>query len=489
MSKPVILCVDDEQMVLDSLKEQLLDHFAEEYTIETAESGEDALELFDDLVAEQKEVPLIISDCVMPDMKGDQLLAQIHAIAPKTLKVMLTGQASSEAVINAVNHANLYHYVPKPWEREDLVLTVTEALRSYFKDKHIEEQNQTLRDMNTMLIDRTTALSHALERLKTTQEELIHSEKMAALGQLIAGVAHEINTPMGAIHSAVGNITRFLDHTIEQLPAVFLSLPQELQRDFFTLLRRSLQNVEPISLKEERQLKRALVRQLENLEIQNAISLAGNLVEMGIYQELEDCFSLLKHPDSAVMVQTAYKLSSLQRSTQTIAIAVDKVSKVVFALRTFARYDHSGEKILTNLVEGIETVLTLYHHQLKNRVAVVRNYAEVPSIWGYPDELHQVWMNLIHNALQAMSNKGTLQIEVSLQYSTIVKVGITDSGTGIPEHIKPRIFEPFFTTKPPGEGSGLGLDIVNKIIKKHGGEITVESVPGKTTFSVFLPVQ
>ncbi|OQW90561.1 MAG: hypothetical protein BWK78_06695 [Thiotrichaceae bacterium IS1] len=310
---------------------------------------------------------------------------------------------------------------------------------------------------------------------------------MAALGQLIAGVAHEINTPLGAIRSAVGNITRFLGHTLEQLPTIFLQLPQEFQPIFSALLQRSLQKDMQLSIKEERRLKRALIPPLESLEIPNSAALADTLVEMGIYENLEAFEPLLRHSEGPIFIQTAYKLSSLQRSTQTITLAMDKVSKVVFALKTFAHYDHSGEKSPANLIEGMETVLTLYHNQLKSGVEVIRNYAAVPSIYCYPDELSQVWMNLIHNALQAMANKGTLQIEVSLQH-TFVKVSITDSGIGIPEHLKSRIFEPFFTTKPPGEGSGLGLDIVNKIVKKHDGKITVDSVPGETTFSVFIPV-
>jgi len=161
---------------------------------------------------------------------------------------------------------------------------------------------------------------------------------------------------------------------------------------------------------------------------------------------------------------------------------------VVFALKTYSRYDQSGEKITVNLTEGIETVLTLYQNQLKQGVEVIRNYAEIPLVSCYPDELNQVWINLIHNALQAMDNRGSLTIDVT-QENQQAKISITDSGCGIPEEIKGKIFEPFFTTKSAGEGSGLGLDIVQKIINKHLGCITVESQPGRTTFSVFIPIE
>ena len=140
-----------------------------------------------------------------------------------------------------------------------------------------------------------------------------------------------------------------------------------------------------------------------------------------------------------------------------------------------------------NIIEGIETVLTLYHNQLKHHVDVIKNYATLPPVQCYPDELNQVWTNLIHNALQAIGDKGTLKIEVAQEYNYAI-ISITDNGPGIPDNIKLKIFEPFFTTKPAGEGSGLGLDIVKKIIEKHEGKIKVDSIPGKTTFTVSIPV-
>jgi signal transduction histidine kinase len=195
----------------------------------------------------------------------------------------------------------------------------------------------------------------------------------------------------------------------------------------------------------------------------------------------------LKRPNGSHLLEITYKLSGLQRGTKIINTATDRASKVVFALKTYARYDQSGEMVQANLTDGIETILTLYHNQLKHGVKVIRNYAEVPPVFCYPDELNQVWTNLIHNALQAMNYQGTLTIDVTTQEQQ-AKISITDTGQGIPEEIKAKIFEPFFTTKPPGEGSGLGLDIVKKIIDKHQGKIEVESVPGKTTFTFYLPM-
>jgi signal transduction histidine kinase len=164
-----------------------------------------------------------------------------------------------------------------------------------------------------------------------------------------------------------------------------------------------------------------------------------------------------------------------------------------------------GDEYLIEAVEGGEEALALFNELLENNYEIPliisgcvmhgmqgdellkHIHAELPLIFCYPDNLNQVWTNLINNALQAMKNKGTLQIDVSVQNHYAV-VSITDSGPGIPDDIKPKIFEPFFTTKPAGDGCGLGLDIVKNIIDKHDGKITVTTKPGKTTFNVYLPI-
>ena len=164
MRKPVILCVDDEKIILTSLKEQLRRHFQKEYLIEMVESGEEALELIEEFQENSIELPVVIADQIMPGMKGDELLKQVHSQLPGTLNVMLTGQANADAVGNAVNCANLYRYIAKPWEETDLALTVTEALRSYFQDKKLEEQNAELQKMNENLEQLNTAYERFVPR-------------------------------------------------------------------------------------------------------------------------------------------------------------------------------------------------------------------------------------------------------------------------------------------------------------------------------------
>ncbi|MEG4317685.1 MULTISPECIES: PAS domain S-box protein [unclassified Microcoleus] len=167
-NKPVIICVDDEPIILESLKIELKKALGEEHLLETAEGGEEALELIDELLAEGYEIVAVISDYLMPNIKGDELLKQIHRISPKTIKIMLTGQADLEAVANTIKYAKLYRYISKPWQSEDLKLTLKEAVNSYFMEKQLGEQNAQLQKLNqeleTLVEERTAQLRLSEEK-------------------------------------------------------------------------------------------------------------------------------------------------------------------------------------------------------------------------------------------------------------------------------------------------------------------------------------
>lgn len=331
-------------------------------------------------------------------------------------------------------------------------------------------------------------LSFALKNLKDTQEYLIQSEKMAALGQLISGIAHEINTPLGAIQASLNNITSYIESTIsERMPYVYSILDEKDQAIFLSLLRTSMKKDITISSREERILKRKLAEELENAGFTDSDNLSETLSDMGIYDNIGEFISILSNEKSEYILQTCYEMSGIMRNTKNIDIAVAKASKMLYALKNYAHYNHSDIPVEADISEGIETVLSLYYNQIKHGTELIKTLDNLPRIKCYPDELNQVWTNLIQNALHAMDYKGVLRVNGYTKDNNII-IEISDTGHGIPEDIRPRIFEPFFTTKKQGEGSGLGLGIVKKIVAKHDGEISFESQPGSTIFTVKLPI-
>ena len=360
-------------------------------------------------------------------------------------------------------------------------------------------------------------LQETLTHLRQAQQELIQAEKMAALGKLIANVAHEINTPLGAIRASARTILTALDETFLRLPEVIRLLSDEQQAVLIRLIQRACQPKQALTSKEERQRRRALTHQMEDAAIAEADTIADTLVDMGISEEIAAFTPLFRHEKTLWLLGAAANIAAQRHSSENILFAVERMSKIVFALKSYAHSDASGQPTLARIQDGMEIVLTLYYNQLKHGIEVVKQYDDAPPISCYPDELQQVWTNLIHNAMHAMHGKGRLEITVKptpcpseegkptpppseegKQSTPLlggagggagIVVEITDSGCGIPDEIKPRIFEPFFTTKPAGEGSGLGLDICKKIIEKHQGKIEVESQPGRTTFRVWLPQQ
>jgi signal transduction histidine kinase len=302
----------------------------------------------------------------------------------------------------------------------------------------------------------------------------------------VAGVAHEINTPLGAIQSSIGNITSALDQALTELPPLLRTLPSDQLTHFFMLLGWARQPA-MLSSREERQLKRSIQQTLTVQGLPHADMLANTLSKMGVATALDPILPLLQAPDAPTILETAYQLSIVQNNSQNIQLAVDRAARIVYALKNYVRHDVLGAPIYASVTDGIETVLTLYQNHLKRGIDVEKHYASLPAILCYPEELSQVWSNLVSNAIQAMNYQGRLAIATSA-HSQHILVQFTDTGNGISPDIRDRIFEPFFTTKALGEGTGLGLSIVKNIIDKHQGHIEVESVPGQTVFKVWLPL-
>jgi signal transduction histidine kinase len=338
------------------------------------------------------------------------------------------------------------------------------------------------------VLEKNSQLSNTLEELKSTQNQLIHSEKMAALGQLVAGIAHEINTPLGAINSSNKGISNEMQSILQGITNISQVLNDSNAGIINSLLERAYKKSSTITSREERQYRRTLTSLLEEKNIPNAEGIAEILVELGVYDNIDEFIPILSSAKSDEVLKATHKLASIKFSSDIITTAVDKVSKIVFSLKNFARFDSEGKKVLSNVHDGIETVLTLYHNLIKQGIEITKEFNLDQQVLIVPDQINQVWTNIIHNAIHAMEGKGSITIKTGIEDNFAV-VSLTDTGKGMTEEIKAKIFEPFFTTKPQGEGTGLGLDIVNKIIKNHNGRIEVESEVGVgTKFKFYLPL-
>ena len=467
-----ILVVDDTPANLRLLAGILIQ---QGYNVRPVKDGNQALS-----IAQTIAFDLILLDINMPIMDGYEVCEKLKA-NPNTRGIPVIFISALSDVLDKIKAFGVggVDYVTKPFQVEEVLARV---------ETHLTLQNlqNNLQSKNDELAQTNERLNATLLELKATQTELVHSEKMAALGQLIAGIAHEINTPLGAIRSSVGNIFKFLNQSLEELPTLFQSLSPAEAQIFVALLNRSLQEKPNFSTKEDRKVKRVLVSQLKSETVEKAEDLADTIVDMRIYNDIDLFLPLLKKPDGLYILEIAYKISGMQRGMQTIETAADRAAKIIFALKEYTGGKPSSQKSLAKIPDGIETVLTLYHNQIKHGVNVVLNCPELPPVLCYPDELNQVWTNIVHNALHAMDYQGTLTID-AIEEDECIKITMTDTGKGIPLEIQQKIFEPFFTTKPLGEGSGLGLHIVKQIIDKHQGKIEVESVPGQTTFIIYVP--
>lgn len=351
------------------------------------------------------------------------------------------------------------------------------------KKHELQEANEKL---ETRVRERTAELESSLSQLHQMQDRLIESERLSALGKLSAGVAHEFNTPLGAILSSAGLLIGFFDTKLESLIDSIRNF-NRTETDLFTaVLSKGLAQNKGLILRESsRKQLQQTTAMLESQGVESSREIAENLIDNGLEKHIEDFMPLLKQPQAHMIIESALQPATARRMLEIIFESAQKASVVVSALKSYISPANHEQRQIVDIDSDISKVTVLLHNLLKHGITVHNSFGKV-KVRGYADKLSQVWLNLLRNPAQAMDYRGTINISTSIE-DNFALIKIRDSGKGIPESIKSRIFDPFFSTRSEGEGMGLGLDICKRIIEDHGGSIYFESSPGNTVFTVKLP--
>jgi two-component system, NtrC family, sensor kinase len=406
-----ILIVDDSITVRAALAKQL----SIRYDCFQADSYMGALNEL-----RQSEFQIVITDINMPGLSGVELLRKINERYPETSVIMLTGVNRPQVVLEAMRDG-AFDYLIKPCDPYLLDLTVERALERRTLIRKAAEYKADLEARNT-------ELAEGKAQLQRLQAQIVQNAKMTSLGRLAAGVAHELNNPVGFV---LGNL-------------------ELLSKDLGGILR--------------------LLKYYDAAELSGTVEAGAGEIKSEIrYRSMVD------------------EIESMIADCQDGAT---RVRDIVANLRTFSRLDEAEFKDI-DLHEGIDsTVRMLSRYFSAENIVLVRNFGNVPTIQGYSGQLNQVWMNLLANAAQALGTGGGTVSIATRVIDEKVEIKVTDTGPGIPREDLEHIFDPFYTTKPVGEGTGLGLSISFSIIARHHGSIDVHTEIGSgTTFIVRLPVR
>jgi signal transduction histidine kinase len=356
--------------------------------------------------------------------------------------------------------------------------------------------SERIKEMITGQFELTQALVHVMSNrvrdFTTLQQQ---NEKMMALGKLSAGLAHELNNPASAI---VRDSVSLLEH-LKLEPASFKKVisiqmtgdqVDAVNEELFRLL--AIKDWPRLSLKEKTKREDEVTNWLEDHNIENSYDIAENFVDFGF--EVENLETFCSHIPtnycSPVFNWISNQLTT-ERMVQDIQESSRRIADLVKSVKVFTHMDRGYEKQYADIHIGIRNTLTMLGYKVrKGNISVTEDFDDtLPEVKAMIGELNQVWTNLLDNALDAMESngKGTLTIKTKRDRE-FVRVTITDDGPGIPADILPRIFDPFFTTKEVGKGTGMGLEVVMRIVRQHNGSIKVKSAPGKTEFLVCFPI-
>lgn len=451
-NKTNILIVEDSKTQAEKLKYILQSNG---YEVNHASNTNNAIEYLN-----QNTPDVIISDIIMPGKDGYEFCKELKS--NNSLKnipvILLTSLSDPSDIIKGIN-SGADSFITKPYS-ENFLLSKIEYLITNFKirtkadseisfEVYFAGKKHIINSSHLQMIDllfstyenaviKNEELRRTNNELKQTQTQLLHAKKMASLGILTAGIAHEINNPINFIYSGINSLKQDID---EIMPIIKMC---------------------------------------------NKIS-NGNLEYLDKLKELKADTELDEIIDT------------IPQTIDDIKYGAQRTTEIIKGLRNFSRVDPSNKQA-TYIHEGIESTLLLLKHKLAPNIEIIKDFDNnIPKIFAFAGELNQVFMNLISNAIDAINSmqsgndgnevKGKIKIVTKLVSENQIHITITDNGHGIPQEIKDNIFDPFFTTKEIGQGTGLGLAITHGIIEKHNGKIRVQSKVGEgTKFTIQLPV-
>ncbi len=337
-------------------------------------------------------------------------------------------------------------------------------------------------------------LESTLSELRTTQAQLVEAEKSAALGQLISGVAHEINNPLAAIRSSAEILEMDQEKFLEEIPFFFQRKAPEFLATFLELQKISDRKKRAQTTKEERQRKKMVFSKLDSYPFSspNAREEISDLIaELWLEEDFTKLISTFSE-ENVLQILKYLSLSSVQKnSLKNIKLSTEKSARVIFSLRKYLKTEIRGTPRLINIADLIESSLNVYDNYIRGIVTIEKNYSIQPSITCVVDEVQQVFKNLIFNAIQAMyqSDPKILTIQIDpieeSQYSFFL-VSFQDTGKGIDPNAEKHLFTPFYTTKSRGEGIGLGLYVSKAIMEEHGGRLEYEKLVSYTSFTLYF---